>query len=67
MYQQSLKQLLSDQKERLHPEQINALIQDIHQQMQHLHKHHLTCVCFDIEDIVMINGSFYCIGDPKYY
>jgi len=63
LFKKSLKQLLSEQKERLHPQQIKELIQDLHAQMEHLHKHHLTCIFFNIDDIVMINGSYYCIND----
>lgn len=63
LFDQSLKDVLSKQKSRLHPEQITQLVEDIESQMQHLHKHHITCVFFNIEDIVMINGSFFCIED----
>lgn len=65
LYDVSLSELLIKHKKRLHPEQIEILIKNIHKQMQNLNKNHMSVAVFDIDDIVVIENTFYFIDNGK--
>ena len=61
----SLEELLKKQGGRLHVNQCEQLMTDIHQQFIKLNKHNMSIAYFDIDDIVIIENKYYFINDKK--
>jgi hypothetical protein len=62
---ETLQEQLHNQHNRLHVEQCEQLMSDIHQQMVILNLHRLSVTYFEIDDIVIIGGKYYFINDKK--
>ena len=67
LFNYTLADLLKKQKGRLHVDQCEQLMSDIHKQFIVLNKHHLTVAFFDINDIVIIDKTYYFINDKKFF
>jgi len=63
----SLEGLLKKQGGRLHVEQCEQLMSNIHQQFIKLNKNNMSVAYFDIEDIVVIENKYYFINDKKIF
>ena len=65
LFSNSLEDLLKKQGGRLHVNQCEQLMSDIHQQFIKLNKHNMSIAYFDIDDIVIIENKYYFINDKK--
>ena len=61
----TLQELLHKQHNRLHVNQCEQLMSDIHRQMMMLNNQNLSIAYFEIDDIVIIEGKYYFINDKK--
>lgn len=65
LFSSTLGDLLKKQGGRLHVNQCEQLMSNIHQQFIKLNKHHMSVAYFDIDDIVIIENKYYFINDKK--
>jgi hypothetical protein len=65
LFSSTLSDLLKKQGGRLHVNQCEQLMSNIHQQFIKLNKHHMSVAYFDIDDIVIIENKYYFINDKK--
>ena len=61
----TLREQLNKQHNRLHVQQCEQLMSDIHQQMMVLSNHNMSVAYFEIDDIVIIEKKYYFINDKK--